>query len=124
MEENNNVISLTKKPRLMYIDLLRGYTMLLVVIGHCWMGDAVGEAMILAFHMPLFFFLSGFLFRHIQAFEKGLVPFVADKFRQLIIPYFVFEFINLVISLLIVLIMVTKFQNPLHYRVLFYALMM
>lgn len=99
--ENNNIISSAKKPRLMYIDLLRGYTMLLVVIGHCWMGDAVGGAMILAFHMPMFFFLSGFLFRHTQAFEKDLVPFVVDKFRQLIIPYFVFELINLVISLLI-----------------------
>lgn len=99
--ENNNIISSAKKPRLTYIDLLRGYTMLLVVIGHCWMGDAVGGAMILAFHMPLFFFLSGFLFRHTQAFEKDLVPFVMGKLRQLIIPYFVFELINLVISLLI-----------------------
>lgn len=45
--------------RLDYIDIAKGIGIILVVIGHC-MGWEPGFKFIYSFHMPLFFFLSGF----------------------------------------------------------------
>ena len=46
---------------------------------------------IYVFHMPLFFFLSGYLFRFDR--HPNFMPFVRRRFRQLMCPYIV---INLV----------------------------
>ena len=51
------------------------------------------DTYIFAFHMPLFFFISGFLFD----FEKYAVSasnFVKGRFRSLIIPYFCFALLT------------------------------
>ena len=46
--------------RIFWIDALRGIGIFLVVLGHTfWKGHNV----IYAFHMPLFFFISGILFK-------------------------------------------------------------
>lgn len=53
--------------RLDYIDKLRGFAILLVVMGHLYLPyTAQGNShpvaeMIYSFHMPLFFFISGYL---------------------------------------------------------------
>lgn len=89
------------KQRLVYIDLLRGYAIFLVILGHCWKINAIVNDLILAFHMPLFFFMSGFLFRYRKAYDKKGISFIVNKFKQLLVPYFVFELINFGISLVI-----------------------
>ena len=56
------------KLRTNYIDALRGFTMILVVVGHV-MGrslgfggyDSVISSIILTFRMPMFFFISGYI---------------------------------------------------------------
>ena len=63
--ENNAVV---KKPRLEWLDALRGFTMILVVANHV-AGMGFGEEwkhssaipFLILFRMPLFFFVSGFL---------------------------------------------------------------
>lgn len=90
-----------EKHRIVYIDLLRGYAILLVIIQHCWkINEDVGK-LILSFHMPLFFFISGFLLRYKEAYNKDGISFIVDLFKKLIVPYFTFEMINLAISLVI-----------------------
>lgn len=48
--------------RILWIDVARGMAILLVILGHC-IGNLSdpGNRFILAFHMPIFFFLSFFL---------------------------------------------------------------
>ena len=63
-----NEITQTKKPRLEWLDALRGFTMILVVayhvaemgFGESWRHSSSMPFLVL-FRMPLFFFVSGFL---------------------------------------------------------------
>lgn len=92
--------------RLEYIDQLRGLAVLLVVLQHC--GCATGNY-ILGFHMPLFFFLSGHTYRTIgidTQIKDSL--FIIKKGKRLLIPYFCFELLNLIISL--ILLPLTKYE--------------
>lgn len=46
--------------RVVHIDIARGIAIILVVLGHCCQSaDMALNRVILSFHMPLFFFLSG-----------------------------------------------------------------
>lgn len=53
--------------RLVYVDLLKGIAIILVVMGHMfepytdWLHSPINQ-MIYSVHMPLFIFLSGFVF--------------------------------------------------------------
>ena len=94
----NNVV---KKPRLEWLDALRGFTMIMVVANHV-AGMAFGEAIkhssslqfLVMFRMPLFFFVSGFL-----AYKAGLKwdlktlgTSLLKKIRVQTIPTIVFFF--------------------------------
>ena len=91
------------KERLDYIDAIKGFAILLVVMGHvlAWAfsslsdAQALGKPMLLwnciyAFHMPLFIFVSGLLFG-LSRFPtaNSYVTKVISRFWRLIIPYFV-----------------------------------
>ena len=47
--------------RLQYLDLAKAVGMLCVLIGHSFISEKI-NTVIYAFHMPLFFFIAGFLF--------------------------------------------------------------
>ena len=66
-----------------HIDILKGIGIILVVLGHLIGG--YGNDIIFLFHMPLFFFISGFLFR-----KQKLKTYLSKKNIALLIPYFVF----------------------------------
>ncbi|MBR5302134.1 MAG: acyltransferase family protein [Clostridia bacterium] len=88
-----------KKTRLYEVDMAKGFAMLLVLIGHCTYSDRELVGWLYSFHMPLFFALSGFTF-HPEKY-KSLREVIDAKFRQLIIPYFLFNTILWVLSLLL-----------------------
>ena len=72
--------------RIEYIDIARGIGILLVVLGHNDFGyiSPFGYKLIYSFHMPLFFFLSGY-------FLNTAVPFIEffkKRFNSLLKPYF------------------------------------
>lgn len=71
-----------------WIDVLRGYAILLVVLGH---SSPPFMKLIYGFHMPLFFTISGYLWRK----RKNGVRYYADKYLR---PYFILCFINLLIE--------------------------
>lgn len=70
-----------------YIDILKGLGIILVIWGH---SSSFLFDEIYAFHMPLFFFLSGCFF----STHLPFIEFTKKKIRQLIIPYIIFYIIS------------------------------
>lgn len=87
--------------RLLYIDIAKGLCILLVVIGHYMPMNApewyiAMREIIYYFHMPLFMFVSGFVYRK----SNKPIPykqFILKKADRLLLPYFV-------VSVLIILL--------------------
>jgi fucose 4-O-acetylase-like acetyltransferase len=85
--------------RVEWLDYARGIGIILVVLGHVIYGartDVVGPPLnaylflidlIYSFHMPLFFFASGALFR--RRTQVSIVQFARSSFIGLIVPYVV-----------------------------------
>lgn len=76
-----------------WIDTCRGIGILLVVLGHC---NPPFCNLIYAFHMPLFFILSGYLYKE----RKPVADYGKRMLRRYITPYFILCFINLLIALI------------------------
>ena len=79
-----------EKKRLSWVDVTKGFLMILVVIGHYpgHLDFPLGKY-IYWFHMPAFFILSGMFFK--PMLEKGqLKPAIHKRFMQLIVPYLFF----------------------------------
>src|SRR5581483_11863598 len=90
----------SKQNRLDDVTMLFGFGMLLVVLGHSypdfdltvlsvqWIYTV--HHIIYAFHMPLFFFISWFLYFYTsRGREESYGVFLWKKFKRLLIPYFV-----------------------------------
>ena len=82
----NKTTSIQPKQRLNWIDMAKGYGMLLIIAGH--LGE-YGEFNFIkiwffSFHVPLFFFLSGYVFKD----TDGFFFFLKKKLRSIIVPYF------------------------------------
>lgn len=75
-----------KGERLDWIDVARGIGILLVILGHCMMNpNNSGNRLILSFHMPLFFFLSGFCTRETIA-NESVGKYIKRKTISLLFP--------------------------------------
>lgn len=71
-----------KKSRIDWIDMAKGYGIILVILGHLGVGKL--GTWIYTFHMPLFFFLSGYVFSSKYDFNT----FIKRKLQSIILPYF------------------------------------
>lgn len=73
--------------RIGYIDIARGFGILLVVLGHSDLAlvSPYLHQLVYAFHVPLFFFLSGFFLELATTFGA----FLKKRFRAILQPYFV-----------------------------------
>jgi len=71
--------------RIEYIDIARGIGILLVVLGHNDFGyiSPFGYKLIYSYHMPLFFFLSGYFLN----ISIPFVEFIKKRFNTLLKPY-------------------------------------
>lgn len=84
--------------RYLHIDILKGVAIILVVMGHLFVPsadyiDSTLNQIIYSFHMPLFFFLSGFVFpvSVIAKFGKETaIKAVVKKILSLILPFLSF----------------------------------
>ncbi len=76
------VQELQKKERIAWIDLARGIGILLILLGHLPGLGKLGT-WIFSFHVPLFFFLSGYLFKN----DLSFLPFLKKKAKALLLPY-------------------------------------
>lgn len=67
--------------RIIWLDMAKGYGMILVIAAHVGVG-AVGT-WIYSFHIPLFFFLSGYVFNE----KSNFMLFIKSKCRSMLVPY-------------------------------------
>ncbi|KXU87291.1 hypothetical protein CR51_35230 [Caballeronia megalochromosomata] len=79
-----------EKRRVGWIDAAKGIGIFFVVLGHSPLSYE-SRAFVYAFHMPLFFFLSGFLVAKANSLS------MADKARSLLFPYLLLCLIQLAI---------------------------
>lgn len=77
--------------RIAWVDYAKFIGIFLVVLGHTAIPTQAVN-FIYAFHMPLFFFLSGYLF--VAEKFSSLSFFVKHRFSQLIVPYLCFSLIT------------------------------
>jgi acyltransferase len=82
------------KERTAWIDIARGIGIIFVIYGHT-LGAAGFRYLIYAFHMPLFFFLSGLVF-HNRENEKYKDSLKKD-IRRILVPYFIFAIVSLIL---------------------------
>lgn len=80
-------LALSPKNRLSYFDIYRGFGILLMVMGHIGFGKTF-DFYIHAFHMPLFFLVSGYFTNPEK--DKMFLPFIGHAARTLLVPYLVF----------------------------------
>lgn len=84
--------------------------MLLVVIGHVDLTNkgydpnypiaSVIHAVVYSFHMPLFIFISGWLFYYTCiGRDKSYKDMIVSKLKRLVIPFFVFTFVAMVLKM-------------------------
>ncbi len=85
--------------RLYWIDTLKGIGIMLVVLAHYSLQIAF-DTYIFSFHMPLFFFISEFLF-DFGKYTGSASTFVKGRFKSLIVPYFCFAVITCVFCFLL-----------------------
>lgn len=85
------------RKRIQWIDISRGIAILAVVIGHT-LGPYTGNfwgSFIFAFHMPIFFVLSGYLYH-----ERKIIVELKNGFLNLLLPYIATAVIVVLLSLL------------------------
>lgn len=70
------------------VSILKGLGIIAVVLGH--VGSPLTN-MIYMYHMGLFFFISGYLYK--DSCEENLFKYIIKKFKSLYIPFIVFELI-------------------------------
>ncbi|MDR1258863.1 MAG: acyltransferase family protein [Tannerellaceae bacterium] len=91
--------------RITYIEIARAVCIILVVVGHYIPEDSPAwyvtlHDAIYSFHMPLFMFVSGYVYR--LSFRETIryKEFVRKKFNRLMIPYFLVSLFVISIKLL------------------------
>ena len=81
------------KKRIAYIDILRGIGILLMVMGHVGFGSRFSHY-IHAFHMPLFFVVSGYFY----SAKADLISLAKKRTKTLLIPYLVVGLVSCLLS--------------------------
>ena len=99
------------KKKIEWLSILQGWSMLLVVIGHITLTNtfrdpqypiaACVERIVYSFHMPLFMFISGFLFHWTKIRKKTRFSVVIrEKLMRLGIPFLFFTIMAVLPKLL------------------------
>lgn len=89
-----------EKKRKQWIDIAKGIGIILVVLGHVTK-NRILIRIIYSFHMPLFFFLSGYLINKNCGARIFDIHYIKNKFIQLILPFCEYRIILVVYWLLI-----------------------
>lgn len=85
--------------RITYLDNAKGIGIILVIMGHIYM-NIDHLRIIYAFHMPLFFVISGILLHIKKEYNGNFRTFFIKKTKSLMIPYLSFSIIYMLIYLI------------------------
>lgn len=81
--QNGDIV---EKKRIEWLDIAKAISIILVVLGHA--GHAYLDIYLGWFRMPLFFFLSGILFKPVLF--KNYINWASNKTFRMMLPYFVY----------------------------------
>ena len=114
--------SVMMKQRLEYIDLAKGFAMLMVVYIHISINyadnpfvDSWVRRMMGSMFMPIFFIMSGFFFSVKQPFRD----WVKKKTKRLIVPFLVFYLLTYLMNCVLCGLLHVQTKNEFHYGDLF-----
>ena len=79
--------------RIEWLDNLKGFGVLCVLLGHLSVFP-FAERYFYSFHMPLFFFISGFLYKR----QMELYGYWKKKFSALMIPFLFWNMFSLIMT--------------------------
>lgn len=85
--------------RIHWIDLLKGLGIFFVILGHTIKNNDL-YVWIYSFHMPLFFFISGYLTEPRNSI-KDYNQYIWKKCKNLLFPFFIFRILLVFIGLLL-----------------------
>ena len=81
------------KKRIEFIDIAKGIAIICIILGH--LGSNQINRIVFTFHVPIFFIITGYFTNR----KYNNKEFIINKFKRLIIPYFITSFFIIVISL-------------------------
>lgn len=84
---------LIEKERLPEIDIVKGVSILLVVLFHAGLTEGLIADLLKDIRMPLFFMISGYLYSS-SKYQENFFLLAKDKFQTLLIPYLSFALIG------------------------------
>lgn len=87
----------SKDNRLQYIDMTKGFGILLVILGHAYPVNEI-RIWLHSFHMPLFFIISGCLFYYSEGFNKSIRNLFKSRVKVLLRPYILFNIVFILIN--------------------------
>lgn len=96
--EPKTIIKRNMKERIKWIDTAKGIGIILVILGHVTSAKSNLVIVIYSFHMPLFFFLSGYVFSY-KKYQNGWL-FLKKKAQNLLIPFFCFTGVAIFLGIL------------------------
>lgn len=91
--EKKNTVS-EKSSRIQWVDIAKGLGIFFVFLGHTTFQDEPWRVWIYAFHMPLFFFLSGITYNE-EKYQQ-IKDLLLSKFKSIFIPYIALCMIELI----------------------------
>lgn len=84
--------------RELWADIAKGIGVILVILGHTSQLSNIAIEWIFSFHMPLFFWISGYFYKD----AESIASYAKKKFTTLIWPYFLYSIIFLIINCFVV----------------------
>ena len=108
--DNVYLLMMAERKKIDWLAVLQGFSMLLVVVGHVSLTNQPGdpstpiatgiETVIYSFHMPLFIFISGWLFYYTCiGREKTYKDMFISKFKRLLIPFYAFTMVTMLLKM-------------------------
>lgn len=90
VDSSNRIKPQISYVRRMDVDFFRGIGIICMILGHIIVIDNAFNRIIHAFHMPMFFIISGMFWKPCSDF----LDYIKKKAKSLLFPYFVFGFIH------------------------------
>lgn len=100
MLSKNGFPNKMQESRIDYIDIFRSFGIILMVMGHVDYGNAF-DFYIHAFHIPMFFWISGYLFSHKTKEEMSFHTLLNKKAKSLLLPYAIFGIAHYILYIVI-----------------------
>lgn len=92
--QSSDTSSIIHNKRVGFIDIAKGIGMLTIIWGHISLAN-LSHSIVYSFHIPLFFFLSGYVFSPKRYSSFGV--FMKKRFYGLVVPYLLYSFLTWIV---------------------------